>query len=393
MYRVLFLGDKLCSWGGGVDYLCQIICAYTFLAETRKDIELEMNVVVLNPNSVETELSDGDKNRIQTLIEGVLKINPSIKIHLVEHSGRIRDLVHSLKPDFCIPVLQGLIKEENINYVTYLGDFQEEYLPEFFSAFEIKCRRQNNKYIIDNTKNILATSQSAFDDITKYYGKPKAKVFVQPFAPLSSPRLWDTFNVKLEKYNLPSKYFIISNQFWQHKNHLTAFKAVNSLVSDGYDDIVLLCTGEMNDYRNADYIFTLKDYVKTHSLEKNIRFLGYLPKLDQIEIMKKSLALIQPTLFEGDPGGCSVYEAVSYGKKVVMSDIPVNKEAKGTKGVFYFSPFDYEKLGEIMLKLQIDNNSSYSIEEVKNIYENNSNKLGNFYLSMFREIVLDNPGA
>lgn len=38
------------------------------------------------------------------------------------------------------------------------------------------------------------------------------------------------------------------------------------------------------------------------------------------------MGLIQPSLFEGGPGGFSVYEAIAMGKPILVSDIKVNKE-------------------------------------------------------------------
>ena len=38
-------------------------------------------------------------------------------------------------------------------------------------------------------------------------------------------------------------------------------------------------------------------------LEQRVRVLGLVPKRDQIEIMKKACAVLQPTRFEGGPGG------------------------------------------------------------------------------------------
>ena len=42
--------------------------------------------------------------------------------------------------------------------------------------------------------------------------------------------------------------------------------------------------------------------------------------------MKESIAVIQPTLFEGGPGGGSIYDAISLGVPAIISDIPVNRE-------------------------------------------------------------------
>ena len=44
--------------------------------------------------------------------------------------------------------------------------------------------------------------------------------------------------------------------------------------------------------------------------------------------------VIQPSLFEGGPGGFSAYEAISMDKFLLLSDIEVNKEAKSNRYIF-----------------------------------------------------------
>jgi glycosyltransferase involved in cell wall biosynthesis len=51
--------------------------------------------------------------------------------------------------------------------------------------------------------------------------------------------------------------------------------------------------------------------------------------------MKKSIALIQPTLFEGGPGGGSVYDAIAHGVPCIVSDIPVNMEIEDDNVLFF----------------------------------------------------------
>jgi len=51
--------------------------------------------------------------------------------------------------------------------------------------------------------------------------------------------------------------------------------------------------------------------------------------------MKRACAVIQPTLFEGGPGGGAVYDAVSLDVPAIVSDIPVNREADGTAIEFF----------------------------------------------------------
>lgn len=42
---------------------------------------------------------------------------------------------------------------------------------------------------------------------------------------------------------------------------------------------------------------------KKLGIESKIKILGHIPKLEQIELIKNCIAVIQPTLFEGGPGG------------------------------------------------------------------------------------------
>ena len=133
-----------------------------------------------------------------------------------------------------------------------------------------------------------------------------------------------------------SNYFFSPNQFWQHKDHITAIKAM-ALFYEQYKltDIHLICTGEMHDYRAPGYIQSIQDLVKELQLEGKIHFLGYITKELQLSIMKNAISLVQPTLFEGGPGGGAVYEALAMGIRVVLSDIPVNKEISRSNCLFF----------------------------------------------------------
>ena len=73
-----------------------------------------------------------------------------------------------------------------------------------------------------------------------------------------------------------------------------------------------------------------------------------MPKLDQIHLLRSSIALIQPTFFEGGPGGGSVYDAVSVGCSCIISDIAVNRELASESLVTYFKVGDANDLANVM---------------------------------------------
>jgi glycosyltransferase involved in cell wall biosynthesis len=80
-------------------------------------------------------------------------------------------------------------------------------------------------------------------------------------------------------------------------------------------------------------------------------FLGLVPKSEQIAIMNSAVAVVQPTLFEGGPGGGSVYDAISIGCPVIVSDIPVNREIETYVDAF-FSPSDPASLLQAMRRIE-----------------------------------------
>ena len=94
--------------------------------------------------------------------------------------------------------------------------------------------------------------------------------------------------------------------------------------------------------------------------------LGNINKDDQIELLKNSLAVVQPTSYEGGPGGFSAYEAIAYKKYLLLSDIPVNKEAKGKNVIF----FKNNSSNQLLKKLISIINKKKTKTKNKNVYDN-----------------------
>jgi glycosyltransferase involved in cell wall biosynthesis len=78
-----------------------------------------------------------------------------------------------------------------------------------------------------------------------------------------------------------------------------------------------------------------------YHLEKEIIFLGFIDRTDQLVLMKNALAVIQPSLFEG--WSTVVEDAKALNQTIIASDIAVHQEQLEDKG-YYFSPHDYPEL-------------------------------------------------
>ncbi|OQX94371.1 MAG: hypothetical protein B6I23_01425 [Rickettsiaceae bacterium 4572_127] len=247
-------------------------------------------------------------------------------------SDDLSKCVKKYKLDLLFPSIGILGKNFNSKWVGYLYDCQHKYYPQFFDKKEINARNSYFQRMVDNSDKFIVNSTDTKNDFIKFYKAKKSQVVNLPFAPLLNKEWLEKKPDLLKKYSLPKKYFIISNQFWIHKGHNTAFEALAKLKNK---DIHIVCTGKMEDARDKNHINKLKTKIEKLGITNKIHFLGFIPKRDQIEILKNSLSIIQPTLFEGGPGGGSIYDGVSLGLPCIISDLKVNKEVTG-KNLFFF---------------------------------------------------------
>jgi len=239
--------------------------------------------------------------------------------------------------DVVMPAVSTLGPSFPFPWVGYIYDFQHKYFPHFFTPEECLNRDINFAAMLRDAKAIIVNAKSVKEDIDHFFPYNKCKVFNLPFCAAPIPNWLEDSKVDLAKYNLPPRYFVISNQFWIHKSHTTAFNALAILTDEECGkDINIVCTGKMEDHRFPDYIRDLQDKIIAFGVKEKVHFLGHIPKIDQIAIMKRSLAVLQPTLFEGGPGGGSVCDAVSIGVPVILSNIPVNKEIENEGNLLYF---------------------------------------------------------
>jgi glycosyltransferase involved in cell wall biosynthesis len=146
----------------------------------------------------------------------------------------------------------------------------------------------------------------------------------------------------LEKLSVRQPFFYLPNQFWKHKNHRIVFEALSILKRTGKNPCVV-CSGRLSDYRNQGHIDQLKDFIRSNEL--NVKLLGLIPFEAVAVLMRNSLAVINPSLFEG--WSTTVEECKSLGKRLILSDIPVHRE-QDPLNCIYFDPKDPHELAQII---------------------------------------------
>ena len=361
--RIAFLAAGFIQWTGGIDFLRLCVGGIDSVLHGTT-----WPILVPDNTAGQTALAfavatkrrlfslAGARPLVTTLVpedqlrESIATTGCSISTH--SYRGSSRDLslaMRNLDAQVALPSMTSLGPHFPYPWIGYIGDLQHKRLPGNFSRRECQERDRNFSALLAEAPALIVNSRNVVRDINEFYPRPKAALFSLPFCPPANPALLDDIDdEELRSYALPEKFFIISNQFWVHKGHQTAFDALRLMRDAGFADVHIVCTGNLHDYRVPGYADRLKDGIARDGLTDRIHFLGIIPKRHQLAVMRRSVAVVQPTLFEGGPGGGALYDGVSTGTPVILSDIDVNREAD--LGVFeFFSAGSAEDLAQKMV--------------------------------------------
>lgn len=386
------------TWDGGIDFLCYLIKGLSAVKENH-NLKFYLLLPYDNITALKTftlslinkikkggEIKLGGQN-VNHKIRTAFK-HYEIPIETIYYNYLQYDVGKKLKKidaDIIFPVIKQF--DSKVPFVSYIPDIQHKHLPHFFSEKEIKFRDKRFSELLATSKAIIVNAVSVKKDIEKYYGSSH-NVFNLPFCPPGPFKEWNptaTLAI-LHKINPPQNYFLISNQFWKHKDHITAFKAFHLLSQKTeFSDVKLFCTGLLEDTRFPEYIEEIKRFISSNHLEEKIILLGYIKKEEQMALMDRATALIQPTLFEGGPGGGAVYNAVSIGTRCIISDIDVNREIENPLVNF----FKAQSPQDLSIKMELILNQDYQKPQKEILIqegESRMKKLGEALVEVFRKV-------
>jgi glycosyltransferase involved in cell wall biosynthesis len=379
--RIAIYGDMFVEWGGGIDFLRILLRGLNALpnAENNK-LFLVIPIKKISPFSYLKYYIKKSFNALPLKkkyvaalpkplnlkhIEAVLQKEARLELIIIDYAPE--ELANVLAPyqlDIILPCFHPIPNQFPIPWLGYLYDFQHKYLPHFFTKTEIAARDLAFAQMVSSAPAIIVNARAVRKDAIEFLGANPQKVFALPFCPLYGQEMLEG---NLDKFKLPESFFLISNQFWKHKDHATAFKAMKEFYALGSNQhIHLVCTGELIDYRFPEYANELRQLLKQLGIEKQVHLLGYISKQEQVLLMQKAIAVLQPTLFEGGPGGGVVYEALARNKYVVLSDIPVNQEIEDERCTFFEpgNPIDFaKKLAQTVKKEKLDQQINLQLQQ------------------------------
>ena len=329
-------------WLGGSNYFSNLLEGIRLYSNNSITIFTGLDRRKLNPNF----------KRFKIVYLSIL--DPNKKINILINYLRLSILI-LFKRDF---ILESILKKYNIEILSHsfplgkyskikslnwIPDLQQLHLKHLFSLKK-RFKRWLDIFILkENSSIILFSSKTVRDDFLFNYNVKKERTAVLNFLnklPIKKPK-----SRPLRKFR---KYFMISNQFWIHKNYDLIIDSLIELKKENIKPIIL-STGTKFDWRSSTYYETLIKKIKNKL--SNFKILGNLSREQQLSLIMNALYLINPSKSEG--WNSAIEEAKSLNTRVLASNLKVHHEQLGSKGV-YFEVNNYKKLSKIFKKILLD---------------------------------------
>lgn len=220
-----------------------------------------------------------------------------------------------------------------IPVIAWIPDFQHRHLPGMFTRKGYWKREIGFKAQMAAGRSIMLSSEDARRDCEHFYpstvGRTRAVRFAVPPGTSVAPH---EARAVADRYQLPARFFFMPNQLSKHKNHLLVLDALALLRAQG-QAVVIVSSGKQADERHPEHFPAVQARLKALGLEPQLMMLGMIPYPDLAALMQASVALLNPSLFEG--WSTPVEEARALGVPLLLSDLPVHLEQAGADASYF----------------------------------------------------------
>jgi glycosyltransferase involved in cell wall biosynthesis len=328
------------TWQAGISYIKTFIYAlkHTYGDDVALYFLLPTTNIPEDTDETEGKVLNIDTHHKWTIPWG---IEQAIKYGFLYDLSKTRVLKrHDIDVVFGLSLLN---RYGRIPTLSWIPDFQHIHLPEMFSVSE---RGQRDSIFLRTAKisnRVILMSQSVKKDFEtfapQYAGKARV---LQGVSQIPESIYKADLKSAISLYHLPEKFVYMPNQFWRHKNHEMAFRAVKTLKDKG-EKVFVVCSGYPGDYRHPGYFAGLLQKISSWGIRDQVALLGMIPRNHIFMLMRQAICVLNPSLFEGF--GLTVDEARSLGKRVLLSDIAAHREQDPPKAT-YFDPCNCEQFAE-----------------------------------------------
>lgn len=199
------------------------------------------------------------------------------------------------------------------------------------------------KMALKNARAVITDSHSSEDDIVKYLGVARRKVFSVYLAAEDAFRpVRESAKLQLirRKYSLPEKFVIFVGSVNWNKNLLNltegALRAGTDIAFVGGDfkNLVDLNHPEKRSFR---------EFLQRYSRNPKVHLLGFVPENDLVKILNLAECLLLPSFYEGF--GLPILEAQSCGVPVITGNVASMPEIAGG-GAFLVDPYNSAEISQ-----------------------------------------------
>jgi hypothetical protein len=377
------------DWLGGRNYFANLIRAIRLVAADRVELTLVTGRRIrttlpdefVDLRVLRTSLFDRKSPGwwVRTLDMRLLNRDLLLTTYLKRH--RIDVLSHCMH----------LGPRSGIVTLSWLYDFQFLHLPELWTKGQIKWATQWYQAACRNCDAVLVSSASALNDLNGFapFGTHIRGILHFVSNPISLEGLPSLEELQ-KHYAIQDRYFYLPNQFWQNKNHQLVVKALAVLRASARDGVQVVCTGKTLDGRQPHFFDQLMQHVIESGLADHFRVLGIVPLAHAQALMLHSLAVINPSKFEG--WSTSVEEAKTMDKPILLSKIAVHLEQNPPLGVF-FDPENASQLADLLYQIHNGSPSDLKPSHALPSYEERLQSYGLTYLNLLDQALRASHGS
>lgn len=348
MTRIAFtlIGGK--AWTGGYNYLLNLLRVIT-----------QRHPGVLEPVLFfGTDIDPAEARPFQA-IAGV-EITTSPHMNTVRRSTSLikslvlgadpatRRLFHEHRIDVVFENAQFHGARLGIPAIAWIPDFQHRELPHLFSRAAWWKRELGFRAQIGGGRAIMLSSGDARDDCERHYPSTVGRTHLVRFAVPSAGRP-DAAAIRAARdaHGLPERFFYLPNQFWQHKNHLLVIDAL-ALLKEAGESVVVAASGKQLDPYRPDHFKRILERLAAAGVTEEFRLLGLIPYEHVAPLMAGSVAVLNPSLFEG--WSTTVEEARALRVPLVLSNLAVHQE-QATGIARFFDRTSARSLADTLLQV------------------------------------------
>lgn len=366
------------GWMGGLIYIVNLVNALNFLDDDDKP-----ELIVFYNKNLEDLTKEMDYPYLKLLEWDFGDIYKGYRTSWFKRKNIfIDDIITRFDLDGIYPVNDRPVKSstairKKAKIVAWIPDLQHKFYPHFLGKKRNFLRELRIKILLKNTDDLVVSSNDVESHFRKFYKlKKDLRIHVLQFVTIIKNSSFSDIENLRQQYNIPEEYFMVSNQFTNHKNHFVIIRAL-ALLKERNQKVHFVFTGKMEFTGNEEYIKKLRKMVSDNKLEGSVSFLDVISRQNQLCLMKNAKAIVQPSFFEG--WSTVIEDAICLQVPVIAADLPVNIEHLGDKGTF-FSPGDEEQLANIL--------ASFPAHDGTDIYEKYDQRIARYgkkFLEIFKK--------